>query len=827
MTLEAGTRLGRYEIRSRLGAGGMGEVYLAEDSRLSRKVALKILPADFDAEKLRRFEQEACAASALNHPNILTVYEINQEDSTHYIATEFIDGVTLRERMRSSPMSLSEALDVAAQIASALAAAHEAGIVHRDIKPENVMLRADGYAKVLDFGLAKLTEKRSEPPDPEAETRALVKTSPGLVVGTISYMSPEQARGAPVDARTDIWSLGVVLYEMLTGRLPFEGETASDRLASILKTEAAPPSNLTPEIPAELERIVLKALRKERGERYQTAKDLAVDLRQLKRRLEVEAELERKARPNQAADAQNKTADAPTKIINAATADTPHAASSAEHIASSIQKHKLGFAVGLAILLLAAAGIGRWSSGSRPTNIESIAVLPFVNESGNADNEYLSDGMTESLISSLSQLPNLSVKARSSVFRYKGKEIDPNKIGRELSVQAVLTGGVAQRGNDLSLFIELVDTNTEKVLWSENYNRPLTNLVALQNEIARDVSRKLRARLSGADERHLKNSQTENAEAYQLYLLGRYHLNKLTDDGFRKGRDYFQQASDKDAGYALAYAGLADAYARLGIYNAISPDEGFPKARTAATVALGLDEQTADAHITLGIVKWHYDWDWPGAEKELKRAIEINPSNADARQTYGYYLSAMRRFDEALAEMKRAQELDPLSLERIVATGDVLYQQRRFDQAAGQYQKALEMDPNSGIAHWAIGNVYVQKGMYDEAISEYQKAIPLSGDSPDEPASLAYAYALSGRRQEALQIVDDLKQRSKRRYISPTVIAFIYAGLGENDEAFEWLDKAYNGRDIILVSLKVEPMFDRLRPDARFADLLRRVGLPQ
>ena len=825
MTLPAGSKLGRYEIRSKIGEGGMGEVYLALDTKLGRKVALKILPADLasNQDRMRRFTQEAKAASALNHPNILTIYEIDETDSGDFIATEFIDGKTLRDRMRREPLKLSDVLEVAAQIASALSAAHDAGIVHRDIKPENIMVRRDGLVKVLDFGLAKLTE-RLPPESVDTEAPTSVKTDPGTVVGTAVYMSPEQARGVEVDARTDIFSLGVVIYEMVSGRLPFDGSTSSEVVASILgEKEPQLLARYSREVPTELERIASKALRKNREERYQTIKDLLLDLKSLKQELEFERKLERSLAPKSA-----KVVDTSEALTGTALASTARTTVPKPTLTRSLFA-KRNIAIGAVASLIIASVAGAYFYFNRPASsqINSIAVLPFVNASGNTDLEYLSDGMTESLINNLSQLPGLSVKARSSVFHYKGQEVEPQQVASQLSVEAILNGRVVQRGDELALYLSLVDGRSGNQLWGEQYNRKMTDLVALQNEIARDVSRKLRARLSGADERHFKNSQTENSDAYQLYLLGRYHLNRLTDEGFRKGLDYFQKAIEKDANYALAYAGLADAYARLSGYNSISPNEGFPKARTAASKALELDDQLAEARVILGLVKYLYDWDWAGAEKEFKRAIEINPSNADAHQTYGYYLSGMQRFDEALAEMKRARELDPLSIEKIVAMGDVLYQQHQYDQAIEQYRKALEMDPNSGIAHWAIGNVYVQKGMYDEAIAEYQKSIPLSGDSPDEPASLAYAYALSGRRQEALQIIDDLKQRSKRGYISPTIIAFIYAGLGENDQAFEWLDKAYDGRDFILVLLKVEPLFDRLRSDPRFADLSRRVGSPQ
>ncbi|MCY7347194.1 MAG: tetratricopeptide repeat protein, partial [Pyrinomonadaceae bacterium] len=452
-------------------------------------------------------------------------------------------------------------------------------------------------------------------------------------------------------------------------------------------------------------------------------------------------------------------------------------------------------------------------------------VLPFVNQNNDANTEYLSDGLAESVIYSLSQIPELRVMSRNSSFRYKGKETDAKAIGGELNVQAILTGRIVQFGDTLSVSVELVSANDNSVIWGERFTRKMSEVEKLQTDIAQLTLQKLRLKLSGADEQRLKKPQTENSEAYQLYLTGRYHLNRLTDDGFLKGREYFGQAIDKDPNYALAYVGLADSYNMLSGWNALPPKEGFPKARVAATKALELDDELAGAHTALGTVKLFYDWDWQGAEREFRRAIEINPNYADAHQMYSFYLSATGRFDEAMAEMKRAQELDPLSLVKIAGIGEILYFQHQSDQAIEQYQKALQMDTNSGFAHWAIGNAYVNKGMYQEAIAEYQKAIHLSGDSPDELASLGYAYALSGKRQEAFQIVDDLKQRSKRSYISPTLIAVVYAGLGEKEQAFEWLDKAYNGQNSNLVYLKVDPMFDSLRSDPRYADLLRRVGL--
>ncbi|MCA1624483.1 MAG: serine/threonine-protein kinase [Acidobacteria bacterium] len=519
------TRLGHFEIRKLLGVGGMGEVYLAEDTRLERKVALKILPETLaeNEERMRRFVREAKAASALNHPNILTIYEIGEVAKTNFIAAEYVEGETLYKRLKDQLPELSFILEVAIQVASALNAAHAAGIVHRDIKPENVMIRSDNLAKLLDFGIAKLVEKQHET-NSEAATAIKAETSPGTIIGTAAYMSPEQARGKTVDARTDIFSFGVMLYEMLSGKPPFEGENALDIIGSILHREPAPLDET--EIPKELRRIVEKCLRKDREERYQTARDLLIDLKHIKQELEFQNKLERTASPNRE--------EAKTQIISATTIAAPHMASSAEYIASEIKQHKRSFVIGLIVLLLASIGLGYWYFTARSTKqIDSIAVLPFVNESGNADNEYLSDGMTESLIGSLSQLPNLNVKARTSVFRYKGKEIDPKRIGQELSVQAILTGRIVQRGQDLTLYIELIDAATENVLWKDNYARSMSNLVSLQSDIAKDVSDKLKTKLSGAVEEQVTKTYTENAEAYQLYLKGLYHWNKRTSDDLK------------------------------------------------------------------------------------------------------------------------------------------------------------------------------------------------------------------------------------------------------------------------------------------------------
>ncbi|HVS82216.1 MAG TPA: protein kinase [Pyrinomonadaceae bacterium] len=828
MTIPVGTKLGRYEIRSKLGAGGMGEVYLAQDSKLDRKVALKILPAEVAVhqDRMRRFVQEAKAASALNHPNIITIYEIEQIDSVNFIATEFIDGETLRQRMRFAPTKLSEVLKVAIQSASALTAAHAANIIHRDIKPENVMLRRDGIVKVLDFGLAKLTEQSvTTSIDTEASTRALINTEPGMVMGTAIYMSPEQARGLDLDARTDIFSLGVVLYEMVAGCLPFEGSTSSEVLAAILsEKEPQPLARYSREVPAELERIVSKALRKNRDERYQTIKDMLLDLESLKQELEFARKLERSASPKSKSEVETREPEGAETVMGSAARSTL----SERGPTSAIKLNQRSVVIAVAALLIIAAGVGSYFyfMRARSVAINSIAVLPFINASGNGDIEYLSDGLTESLITSLSQLPKLSVKARSSVFRYKGKDAPPQQVGKELNVQAILNGRLVQRGNDLTLHIELVDVETETALWSADYNRSLTNLVSLPSEIARDVSSKLRLKLSGTDEQRVAKNYTANTEAYQLYLKGRYHLLKSRPET-QTAISYFQQAIEIDPSYALAYVGLADVYRRIPLSGAMPPTEFFPKAKAAAQKAIEIDDNLAEAHAELGFAIFWYDWNWNAAENQLKRALELNPNSADTRLFYATFLSNTGRHGEALAESKRARELDPLNLGINALEGYVLIQAGRTDEAIARLQKTLELEPNYGFAHMFASSAYIEKGMFAEAVAEARKAREFSGVNSEPIAFLGYALAKSGKQGEARGLLQELLKQSAARYVSPCHIALVYNGLGERDEALTWLERGFEQRDPRMVFLKVEPKWNNLRADPRFQDLLRRVGFPQ
>ncbi len=830
MTIANNTKLGRYEIISPIGAGGMGEVYLAEDARLHRKVALKVLPKNIagDKDRLRRFEQEAFAASALNHPNILTIYEFGAENGVHFLAAEFVEGETLRARLQNKSLTINEALDISAQTASALVAAHEAGIIHRDIKAENIMIRRDHLVKVLDFGLAKLTANKSIV-DAEDETKAQVKTATGMIMGTAAYMSPEQARGIETDARTDVFSLGVVIYEMIAGCLPFAGETMSDTIAAILKTEPAPLARFAPDVPRQLERIVGKALRKDREERYQHIKDLLIDVRDLKQELEFEAKMERNKFGILPSNSDSESRETQILEVKPTAGEKPPKGgtqnlSSAAYIAGEIKNHKLGLIVFL-VLILAAIGFGYrffFNHSSNAKQIESVAVLPFENGSGDANLEYLSDGMTESLISSLSQLPNLNVKARNSVFHYKGKSVEPQQIAKELNVQAILTGRVIQRGSDLTLYIELVDAITENVLWKTDYNRPVTNLVSLQSEIARDVSSKLKIKLSGEVEQKLAKNFTQNTQAYQLYLKGDFLRRKTTPQDAQKAIEYFEQAIALDPNFAAAYVGLADAYATLLDFKFTPPREYMPKVQEYLLKALSLDDQLPDAHISLGGTLLYYDYDLNGAEREFKRAIELNPNHAPAHLAYGELLAIFGRPEESIAEMQRGLELDPVSLPANHLYGTSLYSARRYDEAIAQFKKTLELDANYFPPHYGLALAYEMKGDYAASIAERVKINELVGTR--QRAQLIQKSFDEGGWQGFLKAVTDEEQPIP---FPPNVVAASFAELGEKDKAFALLNKLYENRDSSVIGIKADPRFDSLRGDPRFADLLRRVGFSQ
>ena len=818
----------------------MGEVYLAHDTQLDRTVALKILPENVAADltRLQRFIQEAKAASGLNHPNILTVYEIGQTDSIHFIACEYIEGETLRHYLSSARMRLNEVLDICIQVTSALATAHQAGIIHRDLKPENIMIRRDGIVKVLDFGLAKLTAHESADVNAEAPTKAILKTDPGTVLGTAIYMSPEQARGIPVDARTDIFSIGVVLYEMVTGCLPFAGSTSSEVLASILsEKEPQPLARYSREVPAELERVVSKALRKNRDERYQTIKDFVLDLKSLKQELEFAAKLERSTPPElQGAggaatptDGLAVSTEASKAAVQTAVEGTRATSGADYNLLSRITRHRGGALLGLAALAAVAAAVAyfaysrnaeRGDSGA----IRSIAVLPFTNADGNPDAEYLSDGISESLINSLSQLPGVKVIARSSSFRYRGKEVDPQEVANALGVEAILTGRVVQRGDNLLISAELVKAIDKTQVWGEQYNRKATDVLQVQSEISSEIAEKPRLRLTASARQQLAKSETMNPQAYELLLQALFYRNKGGSENDKKAIEYLSQATAVDPAYATAYAQLSESYRGLAVQGVLDPKDGIPQAKAAARKALELDESLADAHYAQAGLELD-GWDWATAEREYKRAIELNPNLAKAHAGYSQYFSVTGRHEQAIAEIKRTRELDPLSPLGKAAVGERLRNARQYDQAIEALKTSLERHQNFPNMHRSLGRVYAAKGQYAEAIAAYQEAIRLGQDTSIMGIYLGTAYALGGERERARAILKRLQ--TSNQYVSPAKLAVLYAALGERDQAFASLERAYAVRDLQMQFLGVDPDYDSLRSDPRFPDLLRRVGLPQ
>ncbi len=837
MTLASGTKLGRYEIRAKIGAGGMGEVYLAQDTKLERKVALKILPADVAShrDRMDRFVREAKAAAALNHPNIAHIYEIGEAEGQNFIAMEFIDGQTLRKVIHSGQADMPKLLRYLQHVAEGLAKAHAAGIVHRDLKPDNIMVTRDGHAKILDFGLAKLIEPQQSSVDTgeaasELATAILQQHStPGVVLGTVGYMSPEQAQGKTkeIDQRSDIFSFGCILYEAVTGHKAFAGKDAVDSLNKIIREPVTPISDFRPDAPNDLQRVVRRCLAKDPEDRYQTIKDVAIELRELRRDLAGATGIDTTTSPQFGVPPSGGIVSPGQILPSEASTPSSQPPSSAEYIVSGIRQHKFALAVALMVLAAGAVGLGMYlHARNNEVAIESIAVLPFQNRSTDGDTEYLSDGLAESLIYRLSQLPNLKVSPTSSVFAYKNKEIDPVKVGNQLGVNAVLLGRIVQRGDSLTISAELVDVRYNKLLWGEQYERKMSELLQTQREIAREIVDKLRLKVSG-QEQGLAKHYTESNEAYQLYLKGRFQWHKRTNEALKKSIDYFNQAIERDPSFALAYAGLADCYV-VPAYM-LPPGEKIPKAKMAAMKALELDDTLAEAHTSLARAMTTYDWDWRGAEREFQRAIELNPNYAIAHQWYCGYLEAMGRTPEAIAEGKRALELDPLSPIITFEMGLGFFYARDYDKAIEYYQKTLELDPDFPPAHGQLPAAYEQKRMYDQAITGFQKGTNLKGSREwyFSLSGLAHVYAVTGNKGEAQKLLSEMKDLSVRQYVPADRIALIYAGLSDKDEAFAWLEKAYDERSFNMTWLKVEPRWDSLRSDPRFADLVRRLGLPQ
>ncbi|HSE41584.1 MAG TPA: protein kinase [Acidobacteriota bacterium] len=791
-----GRVLSHYRIIKQLGAGGMGEVYLATDTQLDRTIALKILPAEvaFDQERMHSFVREAKAASAIDHPNIVQVYEISQADGVSFIAMQYVEGHTVRDKIDGQSLPTDEVLQTAIQIADAMAEAHARGIVHRDLKPANIMVSNKGYIKVLDFGLARI-EKIPEPGE-LSEAQTLTKTKPGMIAGTIAYMSPEQALGKKIDYRTDIFSIGVILYEMATGRRPFSGNNPAETIDNIVHSQPESITRLNYSVPKELERIIRKCMEKDPARRYQSASEMLIDLKNLQRDLD-----------------SSKTTPQPT-------------------LASRPRIFWLTITL-LLIVVIMGLVIYKWreislrerlAGPNTGKHIKSIAVLPLENLPRDPKEEYFADGMTEALITDLAKIGSLKVISRTSVMQYKGTKKPIRQIAQELNVDALVEGSVLRAENQVRITAQLIDARTDEHIWAESYEREISNILKLQREVASAVASQIKIQLTPEEKHRLGETSTVHPAAYEAYLKGQFYRAKGTEEGYNTAIDYFKKAIELDPKYAPSYTGLAIMYGVLGNFGFRPPNEVYPKSREVAEKALEIDRGLAETHAVLGYIKANYDWDWEGAETEYKRAIDLNPNSALGYDWYAYFLQVQNRFDESFIMRKKAVELDPISLVINTNMGSSLRIMGRLDEAVTHLRKTIQLDPNFYRAHVWLGQTYDVQGNQRAAIDELEKARVLSKESPYVLSSLGYAYARAGRKEDAFEMLRDLTDLSSQRYVSPYDTALVYAGLGYKDEAFSWLEEAYKERATWLIVLNVDQQWDPLRDDDRFSNLLRRMN---
>jgi eukaryotic-like serine/threonine-protein kinase len=764
--LMTGQHLGHYQVSALLGKGGMSEVYLANDLKLGREVAIKVLPQYFadNADRVTRFQREAILLASLNHPNICTIYDIDEHKGHHFIAMELIEGQTLKQRMLSQPMKVDEILPLMLEVTDGLKEAHAKGMIHRDIKPSNIFITSTGHAKILDFGLAKLL---SELPSEQEEKRASGLsigtdgdhlTDSGMVFGTVAYMSPEQALGHELDARTDLFSLGIVLYEIVTGRLPFQGETTEAQVHSLLHETPTSPTHLNPDVPIALERIMCKLLEKDREMRCQSAGDLLADLTQLKQEL-----------------------------------SSGHAAE-----ISGVKAHP---------------------------PLPSLAVMAFTNMSADKENEYFCDGLSEEIINALGNIRELRVAARTSTFAFKGKEVDIREVGEKLKVDTILEGSVRKSGQRLRITTQLINVEDGSHVWSGQFDREMKDIFDIQEEISLTIVDQLKLRLvKGEKEKILKRS-TENPEAYESYLKGRYIWNRRYMSNFPQGLQYFQQAIEKDPGFALPYVGIADTFAILGGWSFLPPHQAYARAKAAAQKALELNPDLGEVHATLGYIALFYDWDWPASEKHFLKALQMKPEYALAHLWYKNYLVCMGRMEEAVQEMHEACSLEPFDSINPAHLGQALYTARRFDESIEVLSKVIESDPQFALAYFFQGGNFVAKGMLKEAITSLQKLVELTSGATFALSILGCAYGIAGMRDKALEILKQLDELQKDRYVGSFWKAYVWIGLGEKNQALENLEKAYEERESLLTFIKVYPLNDSLHPESRFQALLKKMNL--